>query len=152
MISDYHYAVERRRQMNVPSYARATPTARGLTLAHLTNKAMAQERVRSASERANVRAKGIGLANQLRNDQFDYDRKQLGLASGISLANLGLTGYRAYETNQQQKELDKLYDRQGAAMDMRYDMGRQYREQMIDYLRKLRPWQLPLSIPQNGGL
>lgn len=106
MIGDYYYTLAKRRAENVPSQVRATPTARDLTLSHLSRKAMAQEGARAASESAHVRAEGIGMENRLLQDRMDYEQNQLGLAAGISLANMGLTGYKEHQALEHQKKID----------------------------------------------
>jgi len=139
--TDYYYGRALRRVMATPQDVRAIAPTEDITLQYISAKAGEEEQAKSAEasremgrERLKERGRQAGERVGLKKESLREARRQGKWATGISLANLALTGWGGHIKIKEAKKQEALTEKRIQAIDELMGLKRQYQKDLSDLL------------------
>jgi len=159
-ITDYYYGRALRRVMATPQDVRAIPSTEDITLKYVSSRAGEEEEAKSREatrkigrERLKERGRQAGERLALKKEGLREARRQGKWATGISLANLALTGWGGYIKIKEAEKQEALTEKRMQAIDELMGLKRKYQSDLSDLLLPYiqRSWHQRLR-PSYSGL
>jgi len=140
-ITDYYYGRALRRVMATPQDVQAIPSTEDITLQYVSTRAGEEEQAKSRAasreigrERLKERRRQAGERLALKKESLRESRRQGKWATGISLANLALTGWGGYIKIKEAEKQEALTEKRIKAVDELMGLKRKYQSDLSDLL------------------